>query len=295
MVSSVVKGAFVYLDRLAVDAQKSANEANVEVDDTLSKIRAEMLAMVDAKIGKLKAEIQSNLETSFNKLKSLNSNDYTGKQRLLCSRERLMKVLRTSLEEISIFKGTHILDLPVAVLSRIICYLPRKSILAARATCLQLWDAVACGCRDSPISTEAHKGSHPILGEAWMFTGKDTFSTPCMTFQVSVVKIPTGGIGVYFRVIKRKLYAQAKKVIVQLHPCAFNNQQQQQQQQQPQQPLKPQACFLETYQLAKSAKWGVEFPDEVTRVQISITMLEGTSVVPKGPSPTFRHRPRLNA
>ncbi|KAH3761693.1 hypothetical protein Pelo_6493 [Pelomyxa schiedti] len=211
---SVVRDAVVYLKRLAADTEKSAVEATAQVNDGLGKLKAEMVALVDKRIGLLKENIQSNLASSFNRLKTLNTNDYSGNQRLIIPSERLLSALGSSLNDIYILVGTHILDLPVPVLSQIVGYLPAKSVLNVRSVCLQFRDVVSkvYGCDGCTFSAKAIKD-----GDSWWIAEGDIISTPCMDFELEVrTKKPAGTLQVRLLLSKKKLYAHDKTVSIQV-------------------------------------------------------------------------------
>ncbi|KAH3767623.1 hypothetical protein Pelo_495 [Pelomyxa schiedti] len=147
LVSSSVKGAFAYLNNLAADAETSAIAATADVDSTVNLLGSTMMTMISSKVEELKAEIQANLQSSLNQLKSLNTSEYLRNQRLICPKERLLNAFGKLLNDISILQGTHILDLPLAVLSMIIGYLPAQGVISTRAVCFKLWDAVRTGVK----------------------------------------------------------------------------------------------------------------------------------------------------
>ncbi|KAH3723299.1 pre-mRNA-splicing factor SLU7 [Pelomyxa schiedti] len=101
--------------------------------------------------------------------------------------------------------GTHILDLPLDVLSHIVGYLPPEAVTATRAVCTLFLDAVGIvyGCKNCTFSTEAKR-----VGQIWEITGNN-FPTPCMDFKMCVRKVANG---VSFRITSRRLYAQGKKI-----------------------------------------------------------------------------------
>ncbi|KAH3763001.1 hypothetical protein Pelo_5138 [Pelomyxa schiedti] len=188
-----------------------------------------------------------------------------------------MSIFRSSFQEIAFLYGTHILDLPLDVLSHIVGYLSPKSVFAARAVCLQFWSAVCqvYGCVNCTFSADVVKDA----SGRWIVSGSDIIVTPCMNFQVSVHTVPAGGIGVYFYVTKRKHYAQAKKAIIQLITPGSKKHKQ--------------SCFLETYHLADPIKpWGTVFTDlqanKTSKVHFSAT-LQDCSHTSRGKS----SRPRV--
>ncbi|KAH3758597.1 hypothetical protein Pelo_9604 [Pelomyxa schiedti] len=199
-VSSYLESAKANLDRMAADAERRANHVKMEIDDTLNSIRAEMMAMVDKKIADLKEQVQINLLTSMNALTSLDTAEATMTQKLICPERpyMLLKELGMSLNGFSIRKGTHILDLPLDVLSHIVGYLPPEAVTAT-----------LYGCKNCTFSTEAKR-----VGQIWEITGNN-FPTPCMDFEMCVCQM-ANGVGVSFRITSRRLYAQGKKIDIRL-------------------------------------------------------------------------------
>ncbi|KAH3742999.1 hypothetical protein Pelo_15612 [Pelomyxa schiedti] len=212
VVSSIVRDAIANLDRMAGEAEKRANDVTLEIDDKLTQIRTEMVTMVDAKIAKLKAEVHTNLVTSLNKLKSFNSADYTVKQSFICPGDNLLRGLAHSLDEFYVLQGTHILELPPDVLRQIIGYLPPESVVSTRAVCTSFLEAVQTvyACKSCTFSVEARRS-----GQTWIITGNNNFVTPCMDFKMALEPHQVG-LGFFLYITKKRLYAQAKAVHVEL-------------------------------------------------------------------------------
>ncbi|KAH3722640.1 hypothetical protein Pelo_18655 [Pelomyxa schiedti] len=210
-VASIVGDAIQNLRRSADDAEKRAYEVTAEIDGTLTTLRAEMVAMVDRKAAELKAEVRKNLMSHLNALKLLNM-EYVGMQRFICPEECVVKDLAKSLDTMFILRGTHIVDLPEEILAHIVGYLPRKSITATRAVCHTFCTAVQMvyGCKDRTFSLEARRN-----GSVWAIIGGSNFSVPCMDFKV-MVESNDAGLGVFLRIIKKRLYGQAKAIDMQL-------------------------------------------------------------------------------
>ncbi|KAH3762688.1 hypothetical protein Pelo_5458 [Pelomyxa schiedti] len=216
LVLSTAEEAFLYVEKLAADAEKSANDAMLDVDNNMGKLRSTIMAMVDAKVDELKAEIHDNLVSSLKRLKTLQPMEYSGEQRLIFPGERLAGMLETEFEGISIFRGKHILDVPFPVLSQIIGYLPPESILATRAACYRFWEAVCAvySCESITFTTQAEEnGEHTF----WRVIGGDIIVTPYMDFRVEVeVEKKARAIGVYLRAVKKKLYAQHTRLDIEV-------------------------------------------------------------------------------
>ncbi|KAH3761696.1 hypothetical protein Pelo_6496 [Pelomyxa schiedti] len=200
------------------DAQESAAQVTAQVEDSVDKLRSEMVSMVDMRIVQLKAEIQANLVNYLNGLRSDKALELPRTQTFIFPRARLLSLLKISLNEMSIHPGAYVLDLPPHVLSQIVGYLPPKSVLAARSVCTQFRDAVsqAYGCRNLTFMFTAQATKDAEAG--WRVIGSDIISTPSMNLKVVVCKSDKSErrLGVYLYLTQVTLYAQEKTVNIHL-------------------------------------------------------------------------------
>ncbi|KAH3767006.1 cell division control protein [Pelomyxa schiedti] len=235
--------------QLVAPGSENANRpANVEESTTaVDEIRTKIEAAVNVAIAEVQAEVLSKL-----------GEDSKEPLRVNYSMDRLKSVVRSS---ITIFRGTHILDLPDLVLWQIVGYLPPESVFAIRRVCFRFWDAVRTvhGCERVNFTTHVSKKKSQKRA-AWTVTG-DEIVTPCMDFHLDV-RVKTGNtVGVYFWP-KKKLYAQAKSIDIEIK-CDNRKE-----------TLKQRIC-IETHQLSShSCGWGVTFatnPGPVNVVLIDVT------------------------
>ncbi|KAH3764895.1 hypothetical protein Pelo_3227 [Pelomyxa schiedti] len=184
LVASTTTSASRHLSKLAMRAEKRAKATENDVVEIFGKLRANINEMLDERISCLKREIHSNLETSLNGLVAFNPNQYEEDQKFTCPRDRTLSVIRRELSSIVVTRGKHILDLPIAVLCRIVWYLPHKTVLSSRLVCFQLWDAVRTvyGCENITFSaTASNTGSLD-----WPVAQCDTIVTPRMNLKLMV-------------------------------------------------------------------------------------------------------------
>ncbi|KAH3732347.1 hypothetical protein Pelo_16820 [Pelomyxa schiedti] len=209
MVRKAMRGAVAYLDRLTSEAEKYSRETTTDVEVQLTKMKNRVMRMFDDKIAELKNQVQSNFANSLRNLTSLNTEGYTGRQKLFCPERRMSDMLCTTFPGFFIVYGTHILDLPMHILVSIAEYLPPQDLVALRSTCFDFWDAVqAATAHNCTLSTEAHKQA---LGN-YSLVGAETIVTPTFDLRFAVTVRVGGTIVVNYSLEKKKLHAQPKKL-----------------------------------------------------------------------------------
>ncbi|KAH3732354.1 hypothetical protein Pelo_16814 [Pelomyxa schiedti] len=204
---SLVKGTAVYIDRIAFAAERQKSEVTSTMEESFLTLKTDINRMLDEKLSELKAEAEKNLDDSLGKLKVLNT-DFSGKQKLLLPHQRIRSIVNLLFcSSISLVRGTDILDLPTAILSAIIRYLPVKTLLSLRAVCFDFWRAVEEALpsfRDRTITIQHLENNT-----------RTTFSDPFMTFQIDTENTGSEVVTVV-HVAKRKLWGHDKTMDTRL-------------------------------------------------------------------------------
>ncbi|KAH3714518.1 hypothetical protein Pelo_18972 [Pelomyxa schiedti] len=190
-VRSTVSDGISYLDILASQAEKGTREVSTEIDEALEELKSFLVKKIDCKIARLKAQAQRNMTMSLTQLKSLNTATFKGTQRVFYPKERAHNLLGDTFtdiaREIFIVQGTHILDLPIAVLVHVVEYLKPRSWGMLRTVCFKFWKAVCELTRTGNITlSTAVQWEH----EEWKLVGGDTVVTPTGDFEFKVVSTP---------------------------------------------------------------------------------------------------------